>query len=109
MIERQTKKKLEDEKRAKLLREIAKKRKMEQDKQRQDEVLDDLFDYGLSKKKSDEKRPDAGGLEALRDESSSDSSSDSESQNSDTEKTQQSPTEIDVEIEAERNELRIRN
>ena len=44
-------------------------------KKQQDEVLDELFDYGTSKKKQEEsEKKEVGGLQALRD-SSEDSSS----------------------------------
>jgi hypothetical protein len=50
---------------------------MLENKQKQDEVIDDLFDYGISSKKVKEKEQKAkDGLQALRDSSSDSSSSD---------------------------------
>ena len=73
---------------------------MLENKKKQDEVLDDMFGYGISKKKEVKKSEALDGLQALRD--SSECSEKSNEQNSPIEGTE------DQEIDVEKQEAHLR-
>ena len=67
------------EQKAQLLRqrELLRKKRALENKQKQDEVIDELFDYGLQSKKKEPTEKAKDGLQALEDSSSDSDSSDS--------------------------------